>query len=156
MFPSQTLSEPVRLRIPAIGVDAAVQTVGVDDGGNMSPPSNYTDVAWFGPGPRPGAIGNAVINGHLDSKTGPAVFYDLDRLQPGDEIFVVTASGAELRFIVSESASYATADAPLSRIFGPATSANLNLITCAGSFDQSSRRYDQRLVVYARLAAAAP
>jgi sortase (surface protein transpeptidase) len=142
---------PVRLRIPAIELDTTVQWVGVDSEGRMGIPSNYTDVAWYEDGPTPGTPGNAVIAGHLDSKTGPAVFYRLEDLVPGDEIITATADGQELRFIVLSSETYDVADAPLERIFGNADRPHLNLITCDGAFDRSIRQYDKRLVVYTEL-----
>ena len=143
---------PIGLRIPGIGVDAGVQWVGVDETGNMMVPSNYDDVAWYEPGPRPGERGNAVINGHFDSTTGPAVFWDLGQLQPGDEVIVRTHGDQELRFIVTAIESYKTEEAPLTRIFGPTSKRNLNLITCDGTFLQDIRQYDRRLVVYTVLA----
>ena len=143
---------PVGLRIPGIGVDAGVQWVGVDENGDMMVPSNYDDVAWYEPGPRPGERGNAVINGHFDSTTGPAVFWDLGQLQPGDEVIVRTHGDQELRFIVTAIESYKTEEAPLTRIFGPTSERNLNLITCDGTFLQDIRQYDRRLVVYTVLA----
>jgi sortase (surface protein transpeptidase) len=147
--PVRVVDAPLRLRIPALGIDAAVQWVGVDEQGRMGVPNNYTDVAWYELGPRPGMPGNAVIAGHLDSTTGPAVFFRLDALGPGDELFVVTHGGEELRFVVEGLEAYAVNDAPLDRIFGPAPIPRLNLITCDGTFDWSRREYDQRLVVYA-------
>ena len=118
----------------------------------MDVPSNYTDVAWYERGPAPGTPGNAVIAGHLDSTTGPAVFYRLEDLGPGDEIITTTADGQEYRFIVTTSEVYDAADAPLERIFGNALRPQLNLITCDGAFDRSQRQYDKRLVVYTELA----
>jgi sortase (surface protein transpeptidase) len=95
--------------------------------------------------------GNAVVAGHLDSQTGPAVFYRLGDLQPGDEITVVTHDGEELRFAVTGVESFDANSAPLYNIFGASSSANLNLITCEGSFDPNARQYDKRLVVYSTL-----
>ena len=118
----------------------------------MGVPSNYTDVAWYQDGARPGNPGNAVIDGHLDSKTGAAVFYQLGDLQPGDEVFITTADGAELRFLVTGLEIYATDDAPTFTIFGPATDSQLNLITCDGTFNHDVHKYDQRLLVRTVLA----
>jgi sortase A len=115
----------------------------------MGVPSNYIDVAWYELGTRPGMPGNAVIAGHLDSTTGPAVFYQLERLRPGDDIYVTTHSGEEIRFVVEGTEAYHVNDAPLERIFGPSQTPRLNLITCDGTFDWSRREYDQRLVVFA-------
>jgi sortase (surface protein transpeptidase) len=151
--PIEQVAAPVRLRIPAIGVDASIEPVGNDAAGQMGVPSSYSNVAWYEPGVSPGTPGNAVIAGHLDSTTGPAVFYRLDTLQPGDEILVTTGDGRELRFAVTESATYPAAAAPLDDIFGDAITPRLNLITCEGVFDRASRQYDQRLVVYTRMVA---
>lgn len=149
--PIERTPAPVRIRIPAIGIDTAVQWVGKDAEGQMDVPSNYTDVAWYEVGPPPGTPGNAVIAGHLDSPTGPAIFFRLRELQPGDEIFISNEAGQELRFIVSGSEVYDADNAPLERIFGPAIKPRLNLITCDGAFDQSIRQYDKRLIVFTEL-----
>jgi len=143
---------PVRLRIPKIGVDTTVEWVGSNEQGQMGVPVNYGNVAWFEPGTSPGTPGNAVVAGHLDSETGPAVFFKLEDLNPGDEVFVVNQDGEELRFVVTEKASYPADDAPLDQIFGNSVKSRLNLITCEGIFDRSSRSYDRRLVVYTELA----
>lgn len=150
--PIEQTPPPVRLRIPALGIDTVVQWVGVDAEGRMGVPSNYTDVAWYERGAAPGTLGNAVIAGHLDSKTGPAVFYDLEDLKPGDEIITTSEDGQEFHFIVTTSEVYDADDAPLDRIFGNAIRPHLNLITCDGAFDRSIRQYDKRLVVFTELA----
>lgn len=143
---------PIRLRVPKIGIDTTVQWVGEDAEGQMMVPSNYGDVAWYELGPPPGTPGNAVVAGHLDSTTGPAVFFRLRELQPGDEIFIGNEAGQELRFVVADSELYDADNAPLDRIFGPAIKPRLNLVTCDGAFDQSARQYDKRLVVFTELA----
>jgi sortase (surface protein transpeptidase) len=153
--PASDAPPPVRLRIPALEIDTVVQWVGIDAEGRMGVPNNYTDVAWYELGPTPGTPGNAVIAGHLDSKSGPAVFYHLEDLVPGDEIFTTTADGQEFRFVVTTLETYSADDAPLERIFGDATAPQLNLITCDGAFDRAVREYDKRLVVYAELAPGA-
>ena len=144
-------SLPVRLKVPAIGVDAAVEQVGKTPDGAMDVPSNFFATAWYQLGPRPGEAGNAVIDGHVDSTTGKAIFYDLRKLARGDQIVVVGDDGVERRFVVSDMGAYATADVPLDRVFGPATGAHLNLITCDSNttFNRATHSYDGNLVVYA-------
>ncbi len=149
--PERQVAAPLQLKVPAIGVDTAIEWVGLDDEGNMDVPSEYRTVAWYEHGPNPGMKGNAVVAGHLDSQTGPAVFYRLGDLQPGDEIIVVTHDGEEQRFAVTGVESFDANSAPLYNIFGASGSANLNLITCEGSFDPDARQYDKRLVVYSTL-----
>ena len=141
---------PVRLRIPALGLLTAIDPVGLHAGA-MDVPTNVWHVGWYQLGPRPGAVGNAVIDGHLDSTTGPAIFLTLHNLRVGDRIYVTDRAGIERGFVVTELDSYPLADAPLTRIFGPSSGRHLNLITCSGTWQAQARRYDQRLVVYTRL-----
>ena len=140
---------PVRLKIPAIKVDAEVEHVALTPDGAMDVPKNYDNVAWYTLGPRPGEAGNAAIAGHVDSKRGKAVFWDLRKLKPGDEVYVVGSDGVERRFVVTVLEVYKRADAPLTRIFGGAPGTHLNLITCDGAFDRNRQEYDSNLVVYA-------
>jgi len=98
--------QPTRLRLPAIGVDATIEYVGLTPEGNMDIPKHYDNTAWYEPGARPGDVSNAAIAGHVDSKTGPAVFWELPTLKPGDAIFVVGDDGVERRFVVTGRESY--------------------------------------------------
>lgn len=148
---TRTIEAPIGLSIPAINVNATVERVGLDAVGNMDVPSGYESVAWYEKGAKPGATGNSVIAGHLDSRNGPAVFYRLSDLAPGDEIIVTTHDGEELRFVVDRVATFDTETAPRYEVFGPSSSANLNLITCEGTFDSAAGAYDERLVVYSTL-----
>ena len=148
--PPPPVAGPSRLVIPTIGVDAAVESVGLTHDGAMDVPSGPYTVGWYRLGTPPGAVGSAVIGGHVDYRSvGPAVFWRLRELVPGDTLVVVTEDGDERRFRVTEVVSYATASVPLERVFGPAASPRLNLITCDGTFNARERNYDQRLVVYA-------
>lgn len=143
---------PVRLVIPSIGLDAAIEAVGQTPAGEMGVPAAALDVAWYKNGPIPGAAGNAVISGHLDDRYGrAAAFWRLGALHAGDTLTVVDAEGGERTFVVTEVVAYPYAKAPLARIFGFDIRRNLNLITCAGSWNSRSRTYTQRLVVYTRL-----
>jgi uncharacterized repeat protein (TIGR01451 family) len=142
---------PYRIRIPALGIDTVVESVGVTAGGLMDVPGNLWDTAWLQTGVKPGASGQAVIDGHLDSVTGQAVFSDLHRLHPGDRIYVSDASGAELTFRATALQVEPLDGFPTLQVFGPAHGRFLNLITCAGTFDKTRRTYDHRLVVFAQL-----
>ncbi len=140
---------PVRVIIPSIGVDATIEQVGVATDGAMATPEDPWNTGWYAPGIRPGQVGNAAIAGHVDYHgIGPVVFWDLNKLSTGAEVFVVTDAGQTLRFTVRGSEYYTPENAPLQDIFGAATTLNLNLITCGGTFDPTTRHYDQRLVVF--------
>ena len=145
------VATPEQLIIPKIGVDARIKPVGVDAHGDLATPGNATDVAWYRLGPRPGAAGVAVIDGHLDTKNVPqAVFYNLDRLVQGDEIEVRASDGRMMIFEVTATGRYAY-DIPTVSIFTPRSdSPELNLITCAGDWVPEKHIYNERLVVFAR------
>ncbi len=140
---------PVRLLIPKIGVDANVQQVGIT-AGRLGIPSNFTDVAWYKMGPRPGAVGSAVIDGHLDNaKDARAVFMNLSDLKAGDDIYVKDAAGQTFHFRVIESDVYDYNSAPLAKIFSQNDGrAHLNLITCDGVWNEKTKNYSSRLVIY--------
>jgi sortase (surface protein transpeptidase) len=141
---------PLRLRIPALAVEAPVERVGVGPDGTMGVPVALGDVGWLDTGPAPGQVGTAVIAGHRDSATGaPAVFWNLERLEAGNRIYVVGAEGDDLVFIITEVRAYPVRAFPAFRVFAGTDGRVLNLITCAGSFVRGM--YDQRLVVYSRL-----
>lgn len=145
-------SSIARLLIPAIDVDANVQSVGRGRSGNMAVPTNFTDVGWYRYGPIPGQTGSAVIDGHVDNGLGmDAVFKNIDTLQPGADIYV-EAGGAEKHFVVEDVETYNAADVPTDILFNRDDTARLNLITCAGTWSQNKRAYDERTVVYAVLA----
>jgi sortase (surface protein transpeptidase) len=134
--------------IPKISVMASVEPVGVDRYHDMAVPSKPTDVGWYSPGPAPGELGDAVIDGHLDWTTGKAVFWDLHLLQPGDEIDVVAQDRTMLRFQVSDLRTYAYTARPAG-LFAMSGQPRLSLITCAGAWDRGRSTYLQRLVVTA-------
>ena len=140
---------PLRLIIPRIGVDAAVEQVGVDGSGRMDVPARPDDVAWYAPGPAPGESGDAVMDGHLDWYDAPrAVFADLHELRPGDRVDVLNASD-RLRFVVTAVDRVAYTARPAG-LFDATGGARLSLITCAGSWDSAHGTYAERLVITAR------
>lgn len=139
---------PHQIEIPAIGVDAVIEEVGLLPGGQMDEPSKMDDVAWYAGGYMPGEQGSAVLAGHVDSRTGPAIFFDLEKLEEGDEIIVTDEEGLEKVFVVQMSESYDRNDAPLQKIFGYSYRSQLNLITCTGEFNTEAGTHDERLVVY--------
>jgi hypothetical protein len=147
-------SRPFRLIISAIGVDAKIQQVGLSwrGTGDMGVPTNFTDVAWYKDGPRPGMPGSAVIDGHFDGKdVAKAVFYDLNKLAVDDVVRVIDTKGKELEFRVVK-IEVLDQDADASEVFSSDVSASrLNLITCAGAWDKTAQLYSKRIVVFTEL-----
>ena len=145
-------SPPVRLAIPAIGVATPLVRLGLEADGGMQVPADFGRAGWFTEGPAPGQVGPSVIAGHVDSSTGPAVFYRLRELRPGQAILVERADRSRLRFVVEQARSYPKEGFPTAAVFGPVPEAALRLITCAGDFDRARGSYRDNLVVFARLA----
>jgi LPXTG-site transpeptidase (sortase) family protein len=141
---------PARLLINtgAVKVSAPVEYVGETETGAMAAPVGWWNVAWYKYGPHPGEQGNSVLAGHLDSTTGPAVFWDLGELRVGDRVSVLDAAGRTIQFRVREIEVYYLGNVPMEKIFGSSDGAHLNLITCDGAFDRDAGLYDRRLVVF--------
>lgn len=142
---------PAEIEVPKIDVSAPIENVDMLENGEMGVPSEAGNVGWFEPGFKPGEMGNSVLAGHVDSKTGPAIFYNLDELEMGDEIHVTGQEGETLTFVVRKRKNYPRNAAPIEEIFGSTDGRSLNLITCTGVFDQSEGTHEERLVVYTEL-----
>lgn len=141
---------PERVEIPQISVNAAVESVALDDKGNMDVPQDADNVGWYTLGGKLGQPGNSVFAGHFDKTTGePAVFYSLSALKAGDEIIVHTKQGSPLYYTVQTNELYSFDAVPLQEIFGSSAEEKLQLITCDGVFDQTSNNYSKRRVVTA-------
>jgi sortase (surface protein transpeptidase) len=142
---------PVRLEIPAIGVDAAIEHVGRLPNNEIDVPKLPADVAWFTESARPGQAGKpAIISGHLDSRSGPAVFWDLRKVLPGDELVVTYANGTRFVFEVEDKERYFADQLPVQKLLGRNPRRMMNLITCDGAWDRGHASYVQRLAVYTR------
>jgi len=150
-----TAIRPTHITIPAIGVDAPVEQVGLDARGAVGVPQQWGDAAWFQDGYLAGDTGNAVIVGHLDSTSGPAVFSRLGQLRPGAQI-IVDDGTTRLTFAVESLVRYVDAQSPMEHVYGPAGVSRLNLVTCAGDFDAQTGKYTDRLVVYSVLQSVQP
>jgi LPXTG-site transpeptidase (sortase) family protein len=141
---------PKQLEIPTIHLKARVEKVGRLPSGAMDVPKAFDRVGLLYPAYLPGENGNAVIDGHVDHYTGPAIFFYLKRLKPGDKV-IVSEENKSLIFIVKSVEAFNTGEAPLHRIFGPAHRPRLNLITCTGKFNKKTQEHDKRLVIFTEI-----
>jgi LPXTG-site transpeptidase (sortase) family protein len=145
--------DPERLIIPSIGVDAAVQKVGIGQSGHMAVPTNYTDVGWYKYGAKPGGKGNAVFDGHLDNGFGKAgVFKNLHMLNQGDALYIKTAEGDNIRYTIERIDRVEAHTTSTDMLFTTEGSPRVTLITCEGDWNPEAKTYSERLIVTAYLA----
>lgn len=149
-----TPSQPVRLAIPAIGVRAPVRPVGIDpDGSIEAPPLEHADeTGWYDRGPTPGQYGPAIIVGHVDGRTGPAVFERLHTLRPGDLVEVTRRDRRVAVFRVETIEQFDKNDLPAAKVYGDFSQPVLRLITCGGRWVGGATGYADNVIVFAALA----
>ncbi|MGW0702895.1 class F sortase [Streptomyces sp. NPDC002867] len=148
-------AEPRRVEMPALGLSAPVVVRGLDERGAVAPPPLETPdtVGWYGGGARPGERGAALLVGHVDTDTRPAVFYDLSAARPGERIRVTGADGRIAEFTVDDVRVFGSERFDARAVYGPREQgrAELRLITCGGAFDRATGSYTANVVVSAYL-----
>ncbi|MEV8592340.1 class F sortase [Streptomyces sp. NPDC052012] len=146
-------SEPVRLLIPEIAVDAPFTDLEIGGNGQLEapPPDDTNLVGWFARGASPGELGTAIVAGHVDTKTSPAVFARLSELDKGDRFKVVRKDGTRATFEVHDKESFDKDDFPDERVYADTPDAQVRLITCSGDYDRAAKDYTENLVVFAHL-----
>ena len=143
------VSSPATLAIPEIGVSTRLITLGLTAQGVIQVPSTASVAGWYTRSPRPGAVGPAIILGHIDSSAGPGVFFRLAVLSSGDPVYVRRADGSTVKFRVTRVETYLKDHFPTRAVYGPTPDAELRLITCGGAFDSATGHYLSNIVVYA-------
>lgn len=150
-------SEPVALRIPAIGVDTPVMRLGLaSDGSVQVPPVVAHDRAgWYRHSPTPGQTGPSVILGHVTvGAYGDGVFRRLARLRRDDRIEVRLENGRSAVFAVTSVRTVAKAEFPSDAVYGDVDRPELRLITCGGPRTEDG--YADNVIVFAALGSASP
>ncbi|MGA4539423.1 class F sortase [Uniformispora flossi] len=149
-------SPPLRIRIGTIGVDAPFVGLGLNANGILDVPSatNRNLAGWYEDGVTPGARGNAIVLGHVDTKLGPAVFWGLGSLKAGDEVAIDRADGKTAKFSVDSVESFPKNAFPDDRVYGKTPDAQLRLITCGGVYDKKRKDYLDNVVVFAHYTGA--
>ncbi|MFF1839851.1 class F sortase [Streptomyces sp. NPDC058231] len=146
---------PERVEIPSIGIRAPVVARGLDAAGAIDPPpfTKPHTVGWYGSGTKPGAAGAALLVGHVDTETKPAVFYGLSAARPGAKVRVVRTDGSVAEFTIDDVQVFTRKRFNALKAYGPRKDgrAELRLITCGGTFDRGSHEYDANVVVSAYL-----
>lgn len=148
---ARQVARPTGLEIPAIGVRTGLIGLGLTASGALQVPADTQVAGWYTSSPRPGAVGAAVIVGHIDSRVGPGVFFRLGQLRPGDLIYIQRRHASLAVFRVTEVRAYPKTRFPTSDVYGPVPNAQLRLITCGGAFDPATRHYLSNVIVFAVL-----
>jgi Sortase domain len=149
-------SEPLAVRIRRLGVQSRLVRLGLDSAGEMQVPSDPSLAGWYTRGPAPGALGPAVIAGHVTWNLQPAVFYRLSELREGDRVQVMRKDHQTAVFAVVNVVRYPKTRFPTGHVFGALNYAGLRLITCGGTYDATYHRYLDNVVVFARLVSVHP
>lgn len=127
--------------------------LGIQPDGSLAVPEDFSLTGWYENGPEPGEPGPAVIVGHVDSHVGPAAFFRLHEMTPGQLIMIETADGTTLTFIVERVERHPKDRFPTAAVYGSTDHQSLRLITCTGTFDRVAASYRDNVIVFARLAA---
>ncbi|PWR07333.1 class F sortase [Micromonospora acroterricola] len=154
--PLMASSPPTRVSIPSLKATAATVALGLQTDGAMQVPDSATDVGWFTKAPMPGALGPAVLAGHVNWKGRRGTFFDLGKLAVGAGIAVNRQDGSTAMFTVTKVEQYPKDRFPTDEVYGATDHAALRLITCGGEFDDTTQHYRDNVIVYARLAHAHP
>jgi hypothetical protein len=145
----RTVAPPVRLRIPAAGVDTPLERLGRAADGTMGLPSRPAVAGWYAEGPRPGQPGPAVVVGHVDTGSGPGVFFRLAELRRGDPVSVERADGSTARFRVTRLTRVPKSRFPTEAVYAPSLEPSLRLVTCGGTFERAVGHYRDNVIVFA-------
>lgn len=137
--------------IPDIGVSSDIELLALDPAGALTPPKAFDKAGWYSGGVLPGQIGPAIIAGHIDSITAPAVFANLHRVTPGMKILITLSDGTALTFTADRSQVAPKTQFPSSSVYGNVPNPQLRVITCDGTFNRETGHYDDNLVVFATL-----
>jgi len=142
-------SPPVSIAIPSIGVVAPVTRLRLERDGTLEVPESFSETGWWSGGFKPGQTGAAVIVGHVDSKSGPAVFANLQEVERGDLVQVTGRDGTALEFEVKRIEEHDKDEFPTNQVYTETRDPELRLLTCAGKFDDSKGHYDRNVIVWA-------
>jgi len=153
-FTSKTMpkSLPLRIRIPSVGIDTSIVSVGLDQHGAIAMPDSVDVAAWYNGSPTPGQLGPAIIAGHVDNYyQGDGAFFPLRNTQVGDMIYIERADGSTASFKVADIKQVPQANFPTQEVFGNINYAGLRVITCGGAFNNQTYEYEDNIVVFAIL-----
>lgn len=145
---------PLGLDVPSVGIATSLIRLHVAADGALEAPGSFGVAGWWAEGAEPGTVGPAVLVGHVDSKTGPAVFYRLRDVKPGATVSVTRSDHSVVSFVVDGVRQFPKDRFPADEVYGATPTPTLRLITCGGRFDRRRGSYDDNVVVFAHLVTA--
>lgn len=143
--------EPAALHIPRLEVESDLLRLGLNPDGTLEVPGDFSRAGWYTKAPAPGQVGPAIIAGHVDSRSGPAVFFRIHELEPGDRVEIARGDGEVLVFEIDRVEQHPKEEFPTERVYGDTEEPELRLVTCGGSFDRSARSYRDNIIAFATL-----
>ncbi len=148
-------SAPLRVRVPSIAADSSLVPVGVDAQNRVDVPpvSQPMQAAWYSRSPTPGAVGPAVVLGHVNGDGRRGIFANLDEVQPGQQVEIDRADGRTAVFTVYRVATVPKNAFPTAEVYGNTPDAQLRLVTCGGDLDETQHSYLSNVIVYGTLTA---
>jgi sortase (surface protein transpeptidase) len=147
---------PAVVRIPSVGISSQLIRLGLNPDNTIEVPKNFALAGWYIYRAVPGEPGPSIIAGHIDSKSGPAVFYRLKDVSAGAIVEVERTDGSTAVFTVTGKEQHSKNAFPTEQVYGPTASPELRLITCGGSFNRSTGHYTDNTIVFAKLAQIVP
>ncbi|AUG77118.1 class F sortase [Kitasatospora sp. MMS16-BH015] len=156
--PALPRSRPTRLRVPQLLIDAPFAELGLTPAGALEAPApdDKNLVGWYRDGATPGERGSAVVAGHVDTRTGPAVFLLLRLLTPGSTVEITREDGTVASFLVDSTQTFPKNAFPDAQVYADTPDAQLRLITCGGAYDKKAKDYTENVVVFAHLQSSRP
>lgn len=150
-IPAVRIASPTAIDIPTIAVHSSLITLGRNPDGTVQVPDSFHVAGWYQFGVRPGAVGPAIILGHVDSKSGPGVFFRLGALKPGDLVRVGRSDGTTVTFEITGVRSYPKSQFPSIAVYGNTPTPTIRLITCGGAFDAATGHYIANTIAFGQI-----
>jgi sortase (surface protein transpeptidase) len=150
--PSLGFSAPTELTIPSLGVDSELVLLDRNADGSVQVPDSFHVAGWYRHSVSPGQVGPSVFLGHVDSKSGPGVFYRLGSMRPGDKVEVKRSDGKIATYVITGVRQYPKTGFPTIDVYGNTSVPTIRLITCGGAFDAATGHYISNIVAFGQLA----
>ena len=143
---------PIAITIPTIGVQSRIVDLGLNTDGSVEVPNSFHVAGWYKYGVEPGEVGPSVYLGHVDSVSGPGIFYKLGALRPGDDVSIRRADGRLVTFVITGVRQYSKTAFPTLDVYANTAVPTIRLVTCGGAFDSTTRHYLSNIVAFGQLA----